>query len=73
MIKIIELSKKYCLEAYGGDYSEMIAQGDGLVYDNGLIKRAFNFGNGSFRDFMRYVANNRAYAKFYDLINNKYI
>ena len=43
VIKIIELSKKYCLEAYGGDYSEMIAQGDGLVYDNGLIKRAFNF------------------------------
>lgn len=73
MIKILELSKNYCKKYYDNDYKKMIKELDGVLFDDERIKKAFNFGNGSFKHLMFYIKNNRDYAKYYDLINKKYI
>lgn len=70
---ILELSKNYCKKEYDGDYNKMIDKMDGVLYDDETIKQTFNFGNGSFKDLMNYINNNREYAKYYDLNKKKYI
>lgn len=36
-MKIIELSKKYCMNCYGGNYDEMIKNQDGIIFDDEMI------------------------------------
>lgn len=72
-IKILELSKDYGQKFYNGDYKKMVDKMDGVLFDDDSIKKSFNFGDGSFKYLMRYINNNRSYAKYYDLINKKYI
>jgi hypothetical protein len=73
MIKILELSKNYCKKYYNNDYKKMIKELDGVLFDDNSIKKSFNFSNGTFKHLMNYISSNRNYAKFYDLINKKYI
>lgn len=72
-MKILELSKNYAKKFYNGDYKKMIDQMDGVLYDDENIKNAFNYGNGSFKDLMRYINDNRKHAKYYDLNKKCYI
>jgi hypothetical protein len=72
-IRILELSKDYGKKFYNGDYKKMIDDMDGVLYDDENIKQAFNYGNGSFSDLMRYIKDNRQYAKYYDLNKKRYI
>jgi hypothetical protein len=51
----------------------MIKALDGVLFDDVQIKKAFNFGNGSIKDFKEYINNNKSYCKYYDLINKKYL
>ena len=72
-MKIIELSKSYVNKFYDGNFGKAIAEQDGIVYDDKKIKLAFNFGNGTFKDFNRYMKANTKVCKFYDLENNCYM
>lgn len=72
-MKVLELSKNYCNKFYNGNYEEMIKNFDGVLYDDEIIKNTFNFGNGSEKNFNRYMKNNKVFCKYYDLINKKYI
>ena len=66
-IRILELSKDYAKKFYNGDYKKMIDALDGVLYDDENIKQAFNFGNGSFKHFMRWMKDNHQQMKYYDL------
>lgn len=70
---VIELSKSYCNNFYNNDFNAMIKALDGVIFDDVQIKKAFNFGNGSIKDFKAYINNNKSYCKYYDLINKKYL
>lgn len=72
-IRILEVSKDYTKKFYNGDYKKIIDKMDGVLYDNENIKNAFNFGNGSFKDLMRYIKDNHKQAKYYDLNKKSYI
>ena len=72
-MRILELSKGYVKKFYNGDYKKMIDEFDGVLYDDENIKNAFNYGNGSFKDLMRYINDNRKHAKYYDLNKKCYI
>lgn len=43
-MKILELDRKQARELYNNNYKKMIAQNDGVLYDDERIKKAFNFG-----------------------------
>lgn len=72
-MKIIELSKNCCKRFYDGNYHKMIESMDGIIFDDKRIKEAFCFHNGKAEDFLIYVKNNRAYCRYFDLINCRYI
>ena len=42
-MKILELDRKEAREVYNNNYKKMIAQNDGVLYDDERIKKAFNF------------------------------
>ena len=68
-MQILEISKKYLKEQYNGDIIALIQNKDGLIFDDNKIKKCFNFGNGTTEDFKRYMQDNKAYCKFFDLNN----
>lgn len=70
---VIELSKNYCYNFYNNDFYAMVEALDGVIFDDVQIKKSFNFGNGSIKDFKEYINNNKSYCKYYDLINKKYL
>ena len=72
-MKILELSRDYAKKFYNGNYKKMIDEVDGVLYDDENIQNAFNYGNGSFNHLIRYINNNRKYAKYYDLNKKCYI
>lgn len=72
-MQVIELSKSYCNEFYNGNFNEMIEKKDGNIFDDEKIKKAFNFNNGTKKDFKSYMENNKQYCKYYDLVNRQYI
>lgn len=72
-MKVIEISKKNCIENYFNNVYEVINRLDGIIYDDFTIKQTFNFGNGTVKDLINYINNNRAYCFYYDLINKKFI
>ena len=72
-MKILELDKNFCRKYYNGNYKKMIEKLDGLIFDERTTRRAFSFGNGTEKDLMRYIKDNRQYCKYYDLENNAYI
>lgn len=71
--RILELSIDYAKKFYNGNYKKMIDGMDGVLYDDDNIKRAFNYGNGSFKHLINYIKANRKYAKYYDLNKKRYI
>lgn len=70
-MEIIEISKKYLKKFYNNDISLIIGCKDGIVFNDELIKKAFNRGNGTILDFKRYMNNNKIFCYYYDLENNK--
>lgn len=72
-MKIIELDRNYCREHYNGNYSKMIENEDGVIFDDNTIKLAFNFHNGTNEHLKCHIENNRQYCRYYDLENNKYV
>ena len=72
-MKSIELSKKYCMNCYGGNYDEMIKNQDGIIFDDEMIRKAFKHGSGGSKDFKEYMQWNRPFCRYYDLENQKYI
>lgn len=72
-MRILEMSRSCCRSDYAGNFSAMIAAGDGIIYDDERIRHAFNFGNGTPTDFRQYVENNRKYSRYYDLDSRAYI
>ena len=61
----IEISRKKALEL-GGE-KNAIKKGFFTVWSEKRIKSAFNFGNGTEKDFLEYRANNTKYCIFKDL------
>ena len=57
MEKYMEISKKY-------NKKESIEKGMYNIWDNKRIKRAFNFGNGTMKDFKRYMKDNNQNCYF---------
>ena len=72
-MEVLELSKNYCKKFYNGSFDKMIEEKDGIIFDNKVIKSAFNSGNGTKKDFKRYMKNNKVFCKYYDLKNKIYI
>lgn len=72
-MKILELSKSYCSKEYDGNFQKMIDEEDGVIYDDYRIKKAYNRGNGTPKDFKRYMENNRKYCLYYDMENHMFI
>lgn len=72
-MNILELSKKYCKEYYNGNYTEMIVKKDGLLFTEEVVKRAFNFGNGTEKDLKKHIENNRCFCRYYDLDKKVFI
>ena len=72
-MKILELDRKEAREIYNNNYKKMIAQNDGVLYDDERIKKAFNFGRGTINDLQRYINNNRQYCRYYDIEDKRYI
>lgn len=62
---IIEISRKKARDL--GSVEKAIAGGWFTVWTDTRIKAAFNFGNGSEKDFSEYRANNKAFCIFKDL------
>lgn len=72
-MKILEIDKKYCKKYYNNDYKTCIEELDGVLYDDNIIKRTFNFGNGTVEDLKRYIECNRKYCRYYNLETQKFI
>lgn len=72
-MKVLELSRNYCIRFYNGNFEEMIKKEDGVVFDDETVKNAFNDGNGTEKDLQRYMRDNHGYCRYYDLIDKKYI
>lgn len=72
-MKILELSKSYIRKHYNNNYDNAINALDGVLFDDERVKHAFNFGNGTVKNFIGYIKNNRQFCKYYDLENNQYI
>lgn len=65
---IIEISRKQAEKL--GSVEKAIKNGWFIIWNNERIKKAFNFGNGSKKDFSEYQRNNKAYCIFKDLPEN---
>lgn len=72
-MKILELDRKQARELYNNNYKKMIAQNDGVLYDDERIKKAFNFGRGTINELQKYINNNRQYCRYYDIEDKRYI
>lgn len=67
---ILEVCKKndpYLKEHYNNNPLNMVKAMDGILWDDARIKHAFNFGNGTKKDFLRYMKDNKCFCAFYDL------
>ena len=53
-----------------GSVNAAIKKGLFIVIDESHIKKAFNFGNGSFNDFKRYMENNKKICLFIKINDN---
>lgn len=54
------------LREYKNNVSTIIAAGEYIPRDDEFIRRAFNNGNGTIKDFARYQNDNRVFCKWYD-------
>lgn len=64
-MKVFEIDKadyKKC----GGNLQKIISEGLYIERNSEFVKNAFNFGNGTEKDFARYIKDNRIFCKFYD-------
>ena len=62
---IIEISRKKAQEL--GSAEKAIKNGFFTVWSEKRIKQAFNFGNGTKKDFSEYQQNNKHFCIFQDL------
>ena len=65
----MEIDRAYLKEHYKGNVSEYIRQERGFAFHwtEEKIKRAFNFGNGTMKDFKRFIHNNKKYSYFVEI------
>lgn len=54
------------LREYKNNVSVIIAAGEYIPRNDEFIRRAFNNGNGTIKDFARYKNDNRVFCKWYD-------
>ncbi len=69
-MQVLEVCKKndpYLKEHYNNDPMLMVKANDGILWDSARIRHAFNFGNGTDKDFLRFVRDNKCFCAFYDL------
>lgn len=66
-MKILELCKNYCHDQYNGNYRRMIEEEDGIIFDDEKIRLAFNRGNGTEKDFRRFMKRNAKRFRYYDM------
>lgn len=66
-MRVLEISRDYCKRFYNGKTDQMIELQDGVLFDQERIRHAFNFGNGTEKDLMRYIRDNKRFAMFYDM------
>lgn len=64
---ILELGKVFINNVYSGNIKAAINDKAGILWTDEKIKAAFNFGNGSEKDFKRYMNNNKKYAYFVEV------
>lgn len=69
---VYEIDKK-TLREYRGNVDKIIQAGDYVPRDDDFVRRAFNNGHGTERDFARYRENNRAFCKWYDTATRTFI
>lgn len=60
----IEIGKTYINRYYNGNTAAAVAARDGVIWSAKKIKKAFNFGNGTQKDFNEYKKSNSVYAYF---------
>lgn len=61
---ILEISRKYLKEFYNNNLEKIVKAKDGILWNEETIKKAFNFGNGTQKDFKRYQRDNSKYCIF---------
>lgn len=61
---MLEISKSYLRQEYAGNLKKCISEMDGILWNKERIKGAFNFGNGTEKDFHEYMRNNKQYCIF---------
>ena len=61
---ILEIDKSYVRDFYNGNLKECINQRDGIDWSRDRIQAAFNAGNGTEKDFKRYMKENNSHAYF---------
>lgn len=61
---ILEISRDYVRDFYGGNLQECLQERDGVDWMPERIKAAFNGGNGTQKDLGRYMEDNKKYAYF---------
>ena len=57
---------------FKGSLVKLVGEGLYTIWDDKRIKSAFNFGNGTYEDFIRFVKDNRIYCAFY-FVNQNFI
>ena len=58
-MKVYELYKPTLQQQYHGNIETMIKDEMYILWDEERIKRAFNFGNGTIKEFNRYMEANK--------------
>lgn len=64
---IIEISKSYLREEYAGNLKKCISEMDGILWNQERIRGAFNNGNGTEKDFHRYMTDNKQFSIFVEV------
>lgn len=69
---VYEIDRK-TLREYHGDVNKIIEAGEYVPRDDEFIRRAFNNGHGTERDFARYREDNKIFCKWYDTTTRAFI
>lgn len=70
---VYELCRKDLREEFKNDAKKMIRGKMYILWDEERVKHAFNFGNGTMKDFKRYMKDNKIYCRYYDAESKSFI
>lgn len=71
-MRVYEIDRKTIRE-YKGNIKAIIKDGEFVERDDEFVKRAFNNGRGTMKDFERYCNDNKIFCKWYDTETGKFI